>query len=134
VCVTVTLLDGIVLARAAFHHSFQYRSVMVLGRTRLVTDPHEKDAALHALVEHIVPGRSADVRPGNGRELTATAVLAVQLEEVSAKVRTGPPKDDEEDYALPVWSGVLPLALVPGSPVPDARLDPTIPVPSYLTT
>jgi uncharacterized protein len=134
VCVTVTLLDGIVLARAAFHHSFQYRSVMVLGRTRLVTDPHEKDAALHALVEHIVSGRSADTRPANGRELAATAVLAVPLEEVSAKVRTGPPKDDEEDDALSVWAGVLPLALVPGSPVPDARLDPTIPVPSYLTT
>jgi hypothetical protein len=107
---------------------------MVLGRTRLVTDPEEKDAALGALVEHIVPGRSADVRPGSARELAATAVLAVPIEEVSAKVRHGDPKDDEEDYALPVWSGVLPLALVPGSPVPDARLDPTIPVPSYLTT
>jgi hypothetical protein len=134
VCVTVTLVDGVVLARAAFHHSFQYRSVMVLGRTRPVTDPEEKDAALGALVEHIVPGRSADVRPGSARELAATAVLAVPIEEVSAKVRHGDPKDDEEDYALPVWSGVLPLALVPGSPVPDARLDPTIPVPSYLTT
>jgi nitroimidazol reductase NimA-like FMN-containing flavoprotein (pyridoxamine 5'-phosphate oxidase superfamily) len=134
VCVTVTLLDGIVLARAAFHHSFQYRSVMVLGRTRLVTDPEEKDAALGALVEHVVPGRAADVRPGSLKELAATAVLAVPLEEVSAKVRRGDPKDDPEDYTLPVWSGVLPLALAPGSPVPDARLEPTIPVPSYLTT
>jgi uncharacterized protein len=132
VCVTVTLLDGIVLARAAFHHSFQYRSVMVLGRTRLVTDPEEKDAALHALVEHIVPGRSADIRPATVRELTATAVLAVPLKEVSAKVRTGPPKDDEEDYALPVWAGVLPLALTPGQPEPDPRLDFPIPEPSYV--
>ena len=134
VCVTVTLLDGLVLARAAFHHSVNYRSAMVLGRTRLVTDPNEKDAALSALVEHIVSGRGTDVRPGSPKELAATAVLAVPLEEASAKIRQGDPKDDEEDYALPVWSGVLPLALVPGSPDPDARLDPTIPVPSYLTT
>jgi nitroimidazol reductase NimA-like FMN-containing flavoprotein (pyridoxamine 5'-phosphate oxidase superfamily) len=133
VCVTVTLLDGIVLARAAFHHSFQYRSVMVLGRTRLVTDPEEKDAALGALVEHIVPGRSSDVRPANGRELAATAVLAVPLDEASAKVRTGPPKDDEEDYALPVWAGVLPLALTPGAPEPDPLLGLPIPEPSYVT-
>jgi hypothetical protein len=134
VCVTVTLLDGIVLARAAFHHSFQYRSVMVLGRTRLVTDPHEKDTALHALVEHIVPGRSADVRPANARELAATAVLAVPLEEVSAKVRTGPPKDDEEDYALPIWAGVLPLVLTPGESEPDPRVGLAIPQPSYVAS
>jgi nitroimidazol reductase NimA-like FMN-containing flavoprotein (pyridoxamine 5'-phosphate oxidase superfamily) len=132
VCVTVTLLDGIVLARSAFHHSFQYRSVMVLGRTELVTDPAEKDAALTALVEHFMPGRSADARAGSRRELAATAVLAVPLEEVSAKVRTGDPKDDEEDYALPVWAGILPLELKPGDPVPDSRLDPTIPVPAYV--
>jgi nitroimidazol reductase NimA-like FMN-containing flavoprotein (pyridoxamine 5'-phosphate oxidase superfamily) len=132
VCVTVTLLDGIVLARSAFHHSFQYRSVMVLGRTRLVTDSGEKEAALTALVEHFMPGRSADARPGSGRELAATAVLALPLEEVSAKVRTGDPKDDDEDYGLPVWAGILPLALTPGEPVPDSRLDPTIPVPSYV--
>jgi len=132
VCVTVTLLDGIVLARAAFHHSFQYRSAVALGRTRLVTDPEEKDAALHALVEHIVPGRSGDIRPGNGRELAATAVLAVPLEEVSAKVRTGPPKDDEEDYALPIWAGVLPLALTSGEPEPDPRLGLAIDEPSYV--
>ncbi|HZD00521.1 MAG TPA: pyridoxamine 5'-phosphate oxidase family protein [Actinomycetes bacterium] len=132
VCVTVTLLDGLVLARAAFHHSFNYRSAMVLGRTRLVTDPEEKDAALRALVEHIVPGRSADVRPGDGKELAATAVLAVPLEEVSAKVRGGDPKDEEEDYSLPVWAGVLPLALVAGSPVPDSRLDPAITAPPHV--
>ena len=129
VCVTVTLLDGLVLARSAFHHSMNYRSVTVLGRTRLVTDPREKDAALRAFVEHVVPGRSGEVRGADRKELAATAVLAVPIEEVSAKVRRGDPKDEEEDYALPVWSGVLPLALVPGDPVPDARLDPAVPVP-----
>jgi uncharacterized protein len=134
VCVTVTLLDGIVLARAAFHHSFQYRSAVVLGKTRLVTDREEKDAALSALVEHIVPGRSADVRRGDSKELAATAVLALPLEEVSAKMRTGDPKDDEEDYDLPVWAGILPLELVPGPPVPDSRLKAGIPVPPYVTT
>ncbi len=133
VCVIVTLLDGIVLARAAFHHSFQYRSAVVLGNTRLVTDREEKDAALGALVEHIVPGRSADVRPGDSKELAATAVLALPLEEASAKMRTGDPKDDEEDYDLPVWAGILPLELVPGPPVPDSRLKPGIPVPPYVT-
>jgi nitroimidazol reductase NimA-like FMN-containing flavoprotein (pyridoxamine 5'-phosphate oxidase superfamily) len=132
VCVTVTLLDGIVLARSAFHHSFQYRSVMVLGRTQLVTDVSEKEAALSALVEHFMPGRSADARAGSRQELAATAVLAVPLEEVSAKVRTGDPKDDDEDYALPVWAGILPLAIVPGDPVPDSRLDPAIAVPGYV--
>ena len=132
VCVTVTLLDGIVLARSAFHHSFQYRSVMVLGRTQLVTDVSEKEAALDALVEHFMPGRTADARAGSRRELAATAVLAVPLEEVSAKVRTGDPKDDEEDYALPVWAGILPLALTPGDPVPDSRLEPGIAVPAYV--
>jgi nitroimidazol reductase NimA-like FMN-containing flavoprotein (pyridoxamine 5'-phosphate oxidase superfamily) len=132
VCITVTLLEGVVLARAAFHHSFNYRSVMVLGRTRLVTDPREKDEALGALVEHIVPGRGSDVRPGDGRELAATAVLSVPLDEVSAKVRRGNAVDEEEDYGLPVWAGVLPLAVVPGAPVPDPRLDPAIPVPAYL--
>ena len=110
-----------------------YRSVTVLGRTRLVADPWEKDAALRAFVEHVVPGRSSHIRGGDRKELAATAVLAVRLEEVSAKVRRGDPKDDEEDYALPVWSGVLPLALVPGGPVPDSRLDPVVPVPSYVT-
>jgi uncharacterized protein len=132
VCVTVTLLDGIVLARSAFHHSFQYRSVMVLGRTELVIDLAEKEAALTALVEHFMPGRSADARAGSRQELAATAVLAVPLEEVSAKVRTGDPKDDEEDYGLPVWAGILPLAIVPGEPIPDSRLDPAVPMPSYV--
>jgi uncharacterized protein len=133
ICVTVTLLDGIVLARSAFHHSFQYRSVVVLGRTRLVTDQEEKDTALTALVEHFVPGRSTDVRPGDRRELAATAVLALPLKEVSAKVRTGDPKDEEEDYDLPYWAGILPLTVEPGPPVPDSRLKPGIPVPPHVT-
>jgi nitroimidazol reductase NimA-like FMN-containing flavoprotein (pyridoxamine 5'-phosphate oxidase superfamily) len=133
VCVTITLLDGIVLARAAFHHSFQYRSAVILGTTRLVTDREEKNAALNALVEHIVPGRSADVRGGNVQELAATAVLALPLAEASAKVRTGDPKDEEEDYDLPVWAGILPLALEPGEPIPDSRLNPGIRVPPYVS-
>ena len=134
ICVTVTLLDGLVLARSAFHHSMNYRSVMVLGRTRAVRAPEEKDAALRALVEHIVPGRTEEVRGPDGRELAATAVLALPLAEVSAKVRTGPPKDDDPDYDLPIWAGVLPLALTPGDPVPDPVLDPSIPPPDHVAT
>ena len=134
VCVTVTLVDGLVLARSAFHHSMNYRSVMAIGRTRPVTDPGEKEAALRALVEHIVPGRSDEVRGGDSRELAATAVLALPLAEVSAKVRTGPPKDDEPDYALPIWARVLPLALTPGEPAPDPVLDPSIPTPAHVAS
>ena len=133
VCVTVTLLDGLVLARSAFHHSMNYRSVTVLGRTRPVTDPDEKEAALRAFVEHVVPGRSDEVRGGDHKELAATAVLALPLEEVSAKVRGGPPIDEEEDHALPTWAGVLPLALTPGEPEPDPLLDPARPVPDHVT-
>ena len=133
ICVTVTLLDGLVLARSAFHHSMNYRSVMAIGRTRKITDPEEKDVALAALVEHIVPGRSTEVRPGDRKELAATAVLALPLDEVSAKVRTGDPKDEDEDYDLPYWAGVLPLALEPGPPVADPLLKPGIPVPPHVT-
>jgi uncharacterized protein len=112
-----------------------YRSVMAIGRTRPVTDPGEKEeAALRALVEHIVPGRSDEVRGGDSRELAATAVLALPLAEVSAKVRTGPPKDDEPDYELPIWAGVLPLALTPGEPAPDPVLDPSIPTPVHVVS
>ncbi|HEX3202421.1 MAG TPA: pyridoxamine 5'-phosphate oxidase family protein [Actinomycetes bacterium] len=132
VCVTVTLLDGIVLARSAFHHSMNFRSVMAIGRTRPVTDPAQKDAALRALVDHIVPGRGAAVRGGDRRELAATAVLALPLDEVSAKVRTGPPIDDEPDYALPIWAGVLPLRQVADPPVADDRLDPALAVPAHV--
>ena len=132
VCVTVTLVDGLVLARSAFHHSMNYRSVMAIGRTRAVHDPEEKDAVLRALVEHIVPGRSDAVRGGHRQELAATAVLALPLDEVSAKVRTGPPKDDDPDYDLPIWAGVIPMALTPRDPEPDSRLDPAVPLPPHV--
>jgi len=132
VCVTVTLLDGLVLARSAFHHSMQYRSVMVLGRTRPVTDPAEKQAAMRAMVDHIVPGRSDHVRGASAKELAATAVLALPLAEVSAKVRSGPVSDEEGDHDLPVWAGLLPLRLTAGEPVPDEPLDPDLPVPAHV--
>jgi uncharacterized protein len=133
VCVTVTLLDGLVLARSAFHHSVNYRSVVAHGTGRLVTDPAEKEAALAAIVDHVVPGRSADCRPPSAKELAATSVLRLDLAEVSAKVRTGGVLDEEEDLALPYWAGVLPLALVPGEPRPDGELDRTIPLPPYVS-
>jgi len=128
VCVTVTLLDGLVLARSAFHHSMNYRSVVVLGKAALVTDPVVKMNALHAFVDHVVPGRWDEVRQPTEKELRGTHVLALPLDEVSAKVRTGPPIDDEEDYALPIWAGVAPLRLEPGAPVPDPLLAPGLPM------
>jgi len=130
-CVTVTIVDGLVLARSAFHHSMNYRSVLVFGRATLVIDPEEKYAALLALSEHIVPGRWKDVREPNEQEMILTTVLSLSLEEASAKVRTGPPLDDEEDYALPIWAGVVPLKLVAGEPVNDPRLSAEVPVPGY---
>jgi nitroimidazol reductase NimA-like FMN-containing flavoprotein (pyridoxamine 5'-phosphate oxidase superfamily) len=126
-CLTVTLVDGLVLARSAFHHSMNYRSVVVLGTARAVVDPGEKVAALRAVVEHVVPGRWPEVRPPNERELKATSVLSLSLAEASAKVRTGGPVDDEEDLAWPCWAGVLPIASTLGSPIPDARLAPDTP-------
>jgi uncharacterized protein len=132
VCVTVTLVDGLVLARAALHHSLKYRSVVVLGTARLVQDRREKLRALAALLDHIAPGRSADSRPPNARELAATAVLALDLVEVSAKVRAGGPVDDDEDLTLPHWAGVVPLTLAAGTPVPADDLDPAVPLPPYL--
>ena len=122
VCVTVTLLDGFVLARAAFHHSMNYRSVVILGRARLVTDPDEKMEALRCFTNHIVAGRWEEVRQPTPAEMKATSVLALALEEVSAKVRTGGPIDDEEDYALRVWAGVVPVRLEAGEPIPDERV------------
>ena len=116
-CVTVTLLDGLVMARAAFSHSMNYRSVVVLGKAHLVEDPKEKMAALQAITEHIVPGRWAETRWPTEQELKATSVLKLPLTEASAKIRTGGPKDKEEDLSFPVWAGVLPLSLVPGTPV-----------------
>ena len=129
VCLTVTLLDGLVLARSVFNHSMNYRSVVVLGSAELVTDPGEKVSALHAISEHIIPGRWDQARQPNERELKATSVLKLALSECSAKVRTGPPIDDEEDLGLGVWAGVIPLELVSRSPVPDPRLPREIPVP-----
>jgi nitroimidazol reductase NimA-like FMN-containing flavoprotein (pyridoxamine 5'-phosphate oxidase superfamily) len=118
-CVTITIVDGLVLARSAFHHSMNYRSVMIFGRATRVDDRDEKTAALHALVEHVVPGRSADARAPSDNELRTTLVLALDINEVSAKVRTGGPIDDDEDLALPVWAGQLPVSSVFGSPVAD---------------
>jgi uncharacterized protein len=132
-CVTVTIVDGLVLARSAFHHSMNYRSVLVFGRATPVEDREEKLKALLALSEHFVPGRWNDVREPTEEELIQTTVLCLPLEEASAKIRTGPPLDDEEDYALPIWAGVVPLKLTAGQPIKDPRLPDGIPVPEYAT-
>jgi nitroimidazol reductase NimA-like FMN-containing flavoprotein (pyridoxamine 5'-phosphate oxidase superfamily) len=134
VCVTVTLLDGLVLARSVFNHSMNYRSVVVLGKGVLVEDAAEKLAALRALSEHILPGRWDDSRQPNERELKATSVLRVPIEEFSAKVRTGPPVDDAADYSFPTWAGVVPLEMKAGAPINDARLLPGISAPEYTQT
>lgn len=118
-CVTATLIDGLVLARSAFHHSMNYRSVVVLARAEEVTEPAEKLAALRAIVEHVRPGRWDECRHPNEAELRATTVVRLPLDEASAKIRTGPPKDDAEDYGLPYWAGVVPLTTVEGTPEPD---------------
>lgn len=133
VCLTVTHVDGLVLARSAFHHSMNYRSVMVHGVARTVTDAQERRTALNAIVDQVVAGRSRDSRPADDKELAATAVIRLDLDEVSAKVRTGGPNDDPADLALPYWAGVIPL--VPGhtAPVPSDDLDPAITVPDYLS-
>jgi nitroimidazol reductase NimA-like FMN-containing flavoprotein (pyridoxamine 5'-phosphate oxidase superfamily) len=131
-CVTITLLDGLVLARSAFHHSMNYRSAVVFGRATEVTG-EEKGLALTALVEHVCRGRSAEARGPNEVELKQTLVLSLPIEEASAKVRTGGPIDDEEDYALPIWAGVLPLRVVPQEPVADDRLPAGVPIPDYVT-
>jgi nitroimidazol reductase NimA-like FMN-containing flavoprotein (pyridoxamine 5'-phosphate oxidase superfamily) len=134
VCVTVTLVDGLILARAALHHSMQYRSAVVMGSARLVQDRDEKLRAMAALLDHVASGRSDDSRPPNARELAATAVLALDLVEVSAKVRDGGPVDEEEDMTLPHWAGVVPLTLTAGTPVAADDLDPAVPLPPYLTS
>jgi nitroimidazol reductase NimA-like FMN-containing flavoprotein (pyridoxamine 5'-phosphate oxidase superfamily) len=131
-CVTVTLIDGLVLARSAFHHSMNYRSVVIFGRATLVEDREAKMAALLALSEHIVRGRWAEVREPTEQEMRATTVLEMELVEASAKIRTGPPVDDEEDYALPVWAGVLPLRLEKGEPINDPRLPEGVQIPEYV--
>ncbi|GGU62377.1 hypothetical protein GCM10010211_29270 [Streptomyces albospinus] len=133
VCVTVTHVDGLVLAKSAFHHSINYRSVVVHGIAHQVIDEDEKTAALDALVEHVVPGRTADSRPANAKELAATAVIRLDLREVSAKIRTGGPNEEPEDLALPYWTGVLPVSPVYGAPIPADDLAPGTPEPAYLS-
>lgn len=131
-CLTVTLHDGIVLARSAFHHSMNYRSVVVLGAAREVTATAEKVAAMRALVDHLMPGRWDEARQPSPAEITGTLILELPLTEASAKMRTGGPIDAEPDYALPVWAGVIPLSLTPGAPQRDARLPAGIALPDYV--
>jgi uncharacterized protein len=133
VCVTVTLIDALVLARSALHHSLDYRSVVVRGDARLVEDPDEKLRALHALLDHIAEGRADDTRAPNTKELAQTAVLALDLVEVSAKVRSAGVVDEPEDGALPHWAGVVPISLQAGAPIPAEDLAPAIALPGYLT-
>jgi uncharacterized protein len=130
-CVTVTLVDGLVLARSAFHHSMNYRSVVAFGTARKVADENKVEA-LRVISEHLIRGRWDDVRGPNEQELKATAVLEFSIEEASSKIRTGGPVDDEEDYALNVWAGVLPLAIEPSRPIPDARIHAAASLPNYI--
>jgi nitroimidazol reductase NimA-like FMN-containing flavoprotein (pyridoxamine 5'-phosphate oxidase superfamily) len=134
VCVTVTLLDGLVLARSIFNHSMNYRSVVILGTAHVVTDPKEKLEALRLLSEHIIPGRWAESRQPNEKELKATSILQLPIEEFSAKVRQGPAIDDEDDYSFATWAGVVPITLVAGEPIDDARLMPGLKAPEYART
>jgi uncharacterized protein len=131
VCVTVTHVDGLVLARSAFHHSMNYRSVVVFGTASLVDDPEQKREVLHALTDHLIRGRWEEIRQPSPQELKRTLMLAIPIEEASAKIRTGPPLDEEEDYPLSMWAGVVPLAVTAGEPVPDPRLGAEVPVPVY---
>jgi hypothetical protein len=133
VCVTVTLLDGLVISRSAFHHSMNYRSVVVFGSPRVVDDPAEKDAALAAIVEQVVPGRTGGTRVPNAKELAATLVLALPIDEASAKTRTGPPEEEPDDLALPHWGGVVPLRVVAEPPVPDDLVAAGAAPPGYLS-
>jgi uncharacterized protein len=132
VCVTVSLLDGLVMARSGFHHSINYRAVMAFGRARIVEDAKAKEAELDYFIERIYPGRVATLRPVNQQELKGTTLLAMEIEEASAKMRTGEPKDDEEDYALNIWAGVIPIRQVVGAVENDPRLKPGIAVPEHL--
>ena len=131
-CVSVTLLDGLVLARSAFHHSMNYRSVVVLAKAEAVEDEAGRLAALEALSEHVMPGRWKEARKPNEKELAATLVVSLLINEASAKIRTGPPSDDEPDYSIPIWAGVVPLSLTAGTPVPDPKLTDGIAVPDYV--
>lgn len=131
-CVTVTLVDGLVLARSAMHHSMNFRSVVLLGKGSVIEEKEEKLRALRTISDHIVPGRWAEVRSPNATELSMTMVVAIPIEEASAKIRSGPPVDDEDDYQLAVWAGVLPLQLTPQAPQPDARLLAGVVIPEYV--
>ena len=133
VCITVTLADGLVLARSVFNHSMNYRSVVALGTAQLIDDSSEKLTALHAFTEKILPGRWNDARQPNEKELKATSILKLPLTEVSAKIRTGTVEDDADDYALKVWAGIVPLRLVADAPIRDERCDPSLPIPAYAT-
>jgi hypothetical protein len=132
VCVTVSLLDGLVVARSGFHHSINYRAVMAFGRARIVEDVKEKEAELDYFIERIYPGRVATLRPVNQQELKGTTLIAMEIEEASAKVRTGEPKDDEEDYALDIWAGVIPIRQVVGTAENDPRLKAGVAPPDHL--
>ena len=132
VCVTATLVDGLVLARSVFHHSVNYRSVVLFGKGRPVEEEQEKLAALKAITEHLIPGRWQEARLPNHKELNATRVVSIKIDEASAKIRMGPAVDEQEDYALPVWAGVLPLQEIPLSPIRDEPLREDIPVPEYI--
>jgi uncharacterized protein len=133
IAVTVTHIDGVVLARSAFHHSVNYRSVVILGVARLVTDPAGKLAVMKGLIDHVAPGRWDHIRQPNDKELAATSVLSLPIVEASAKVRSGEALDDEADYALPIWAGLIPIAPQALAPVRDSRLDPSIAIPAHVT-
>ncbi len=132
VCVTVTIVDGLVLARSAFHHSINYRSVVILGKAILVEDHNEKQNALEAFTNHVIPGRWPGIRWPNELELKATSVLKLPIEEASAKIRTGDPKDDDEDYAMNIWAGVIPLFQTTATPIPDSKLSGGVSVPDHV--
>jgi nitroimidazol reductase NimA-like FMN-containing flavoprotein (pyridoxamine 5'-phosphate oxidase superfamily) len=132
ICVEVTIVDGLVLARSVFHHSVNYRSVMLFGKGKLIEDQQEKLAALQAVTEHLIPGRWQEARLPNRKELNATSVVSINIDQASAKVRVGPPVDEPEDYALPVWAGILPLQETPVSPIRDELQSEDIPLPEYI--
>jgi hypothetical protein len=131
VCVAVTLVDGLVLARSAFHHSMNYRSVILYGIPSVVEDPARKAEILRGLSDHVIPGRWEEVRAPTEQELRRTLVLSIPIEEASAKIRTGPPMDDEADYELPIWAGIVPLRVAAGDPIGDPRLKPGVQAPGY---
>jgi nitroimidazol reductase NimA-like FMN-containing flavoprotein (pyridoxamine 5'-phosphate oxidase superfamily) len=133
ICIEATIVDGLVLARSVFHHSVNYRSVVLFGCGRAVTDENEKMAALEAVTEHLIPGRWKEARLPNRKEMNATRVVAIKIEEASAKIRVGPPGDEPEDYSLPVWAGILPLEEMPLAPIRDEAQPETIPLPGYIS-